>query len=985
MKKIFTILVVCLSFLAVFNAFAGPAYPFPIEVLQPDGSVLTIRLHGDEHFGYTTTEDGYLLQQTQQGGYEYAQIVDNEIISTGILARNNRSDAELALISILNKEKPVFQATIELFRENSNLKRGAPQRLSKNPLFGTKKGIAILVNFTDKSFTYSRQNFDNLLNQTGYSANNATGCAREYFEVSTFNQFSPEFDVYGPYNLSHDMAYYGARNGSNNDSRVGEMIIEACQKALEAGVDFSQYDTDNNGTVDQVFVYYAGNNEAEGGGSNTIWPHRSVVSTSLTFNEKSLRDYACSSEMRGSGGTMCGIGTFCHEFGHILGLPDLYDTSPANSNTIGYWDIMCSGGYNNGGSTPPTYSAWERFYLGYITPRFDEKGGIEVLSAEGEYMLEPLITSNKAYIIAKDDIHNLNGASPNPKEFFIVENHQNIGWDASSKSTYEGTLGHGLLVTRINYVSSAYAANTVNNNNTALGVDIIEADGSYGSFGGDTYPGTNNKVTFVPKYIDGSLYEDGTLLDIREELEDLIFCFRTCGGIRPNVNILPETTEFKTVAGTPSATSRMRIVGSKLENDIKLTFTTANNNYQMKFADSDTWKQTLSIQLKTISDEPLVMDSVIDTLIDVRYNPVQPSYKEVHQNFIQAKSVVGNTPVKRVQLTGKSTRKVSVVPPPVKDFSKLSPYAFQVNWKKVYDAVGYYVTVYSTDGQTTETEDFEEFDNIASSGWNQTFYTTTNVAIPSKPAVLFTSMEDTLYTPYYPEAVTEIKFWIRSEDKSKEGSFFIEGLNGDVWDTVAIVPVTMSLTGVSKTFKSELENKDYRRFRFSVFDISKKGVVFDDFSATYNAKVVLNRSFVESKYKANSFDSLRIINLLPNTDYICKVQATDKDSEDRYENVTDYSDAVDVKTMYGEDVDSRHISTIVRADGSVLVSINDADVKDLDIYIYSLTGQLIRHIPNSDFKDNPGEITVSGLQNNNSYIISLGSKRKSKYAKVVIK
>ena len=142
-----------------------------------------------------------------------------------------------------------------------------------------------------------------------------------------------------------------------------------------AGLDFTQYDTDGDGYVDNVFVYYAGYNEAEGGAANTIWPHRWSVSdagitSGITFDGKKINDYSCTSELKGTSGTnMCGIGTFCHEFGHVLGLPDFYDTSGTQSNTLDEWDIMDYGAYSNSGCTPPAYSAYERFFLGYLTPQ----------------------------------------------------------------------------------------------------------------------------------------------------------------------------------------------------------------------------------------------------------------------------------------------------------------------------------------------------------------------------------------------------------------------------------------------------------------------------------------------------------------------------------------------------------------------------------------------------------------------------------------
>ena len=135
------------------------------------------------------------------------------------------------------------------------------------------------------------------------------------------------------------------------------MVTEAVQLAYNNGVDFRPYDNNNDGYIDNISIVVAGYNEAEGGEERTIWPHYSVISNSSPYNNKYLSGYLMISEYRSSGGKIqAGIGTYCHEFGHALGLPDLYDTEISKNYTVGYWDVMCSGCYNNDGSTPPTYT-----------------------------------------------------------------------------------------------------------------------------------------------------------------------------------------------------------------------------------------------------------------------------------------------------------------------------------------------------------------------------------------------------------------------------------------------------------------------------------------------------------------------------------------------------------------------------------------------------------------------------------------------------
>ena len=206
----------------------------------------------------------------------------------------------------------------------------------------------------------------------------------------------------------------------------------------------------------------------------------------ITFDGKTVADYACFSELKGYTGTdMCGIGTFCHEFGHILGLPDLYATNYSTHNTLGSWDLMDYGPYNNDGRTPPTMSAYERFYLGWLTPT--------ILHEAGNYELVEIQSSNQAYIITSTGEHNLDGANPDPTSFYLLENRQQTSWD-----TY--LPGHGMLVTKVNYSATKWENNTVNNTSRSMGVEIVQADGRSSTDGdsGDTYPNGSLYTSFTP-------------------------------------------------------------------------------------------------------------------------------------------------------------------------------------------------------------------------------------------------------------------------------------------------------------------------------------------------------------------------------------------------------------------------------------------------------------------------------------------------------
>ena len=526
MRKIIYVL---LLYVFAVQMFAAPATPYPIKVVQSDGNTLTIFKRGDEWFHYNTTEDGYPLVVNAKGDYEYAILRNNVLVSTGVVAHQNRGTEERAFINKLDSERISSEAEVAVRKAIKQRLGGTEHQRTPNPLLGKRKGLVILVNFNDVKFTSTtaKADFTALLNERGYSKNGATGSANDYFRASTFEKFDPEFVVYGPYDLPRNMSYYGGNDASGNDKNPRQMVIDACN-AADNDVDFSQFDTDNDGKVDMVFVYYAGFDEAETTNTDAVWSHKwELGGEAITKDGKSIDVYACTSELN-SEGIMCGIGTFCHEFGHVLGLPDYYNTSNSHAFTVGDWDIMTSGNYNNEGRTPPTWLAHERFYLGYLTP--------EILNGQtGDHTLEPIVTTNKAYIITTTGTHNLNGGDPDPKYYYMLENKQRVGWEAEGYSTESGNkLGHGLLVTRVDFDENAWESNTPNNNPQNLRFDVIEADGTPSSYSGDTYPGTSNKTEFIPQTLDKKPYNAVTIKNIAENGKNVTFRY-------DGVTDIPET------------------------------------------------------------------------------------------------------------------------------------------------------------------------------------------------------------------------------------------------------------------------------------------------------------------------------------------------------------------------------------------------------------------------------------------------------------
>lgn len=438
MKKTFLLIA---SLCLVMGAMAVPARRGTLTVKQPDGTTIQIVKHGDEHFHYITDIQGQWLKQDAQGRYVVTDALTDEQI------RQRRM------------QSPKLKTQIRRVQQSAQ---------TAIPLNIADRGLIILVNFQDVSFKSANtlEAMQEMLSGDNYTYGGATGSALRYFQDQSLGKYNPQFDVVGPVTVSQNMSYYGSNDSQGNDRRPENMIIEACNLAdSQFDVDFTQYDNNNDGFVDFVYVIYAGYGEADSEQENTIWPHAWTLDDAgktCTVDNKKINTYACGSELNYDGNRN-GIGTFCHEFSHVCGLPDFYETTYSSLHkTLGDWDILDSGPYNNNGNTPPAYSAYERFFCGWLTP--------EYIHTESQLSLEELQASNKAYIITTSSEPNLVGNDPNPTTFYLVENRQQTGWDKYIP-------GHGMLLTKIAYNYTTWTENTVNDVASSMGVDLIEADG----------------------------------------------------------------------------------------------------------------------------------------------------------------------------------------------------------------------------------------------------------------------------------------------------------------------------------------------------------------------------------------------------------------------------------------------------------------------------------------------------------------------------
>lgn len=481
-KTILTLLTILLS----LTAIAVPARKGIIPLTQPDGTTFNAYFRGDEHVRIKTTADGHAIIQNEDGWWCYARYdADGNRYSSGWH---------------VGEETPqeVVTASRNIPYSKLSQKRRMTMEAPETPIMATKAGetavkhgIVLLAQFKDKKFQYGKADFEELLTQKGYSLNGAIGSAREYFDAQFEGRVEFKFDVSEIITLPGTRADYGANDDSGQDKGAAMMVIDACRIA-DSHIDFSIYDDNSDGEIDNVFIFFAGEDEAEGADEECIWSHAWYIYNGAGYNMsldgKMLNRYACTSELTrmtvgdGVRTTIAGIGTFCHEYSHTFGLPDFYDTDydESGGQAAGLWhwtSLMDGGNQNSRGQIPPYFNAIEREILGLCKPA--------VISRDGMYVLEPIDRGGKAYRI--DTEH--------PDEYFLIECRSGKDWDS-------GIGGSGMLVYHIDKsernsgyseyygsVITAYKrwtnANEVNCRPDRQCADLLEADKRQDGFSAD--------------------------------------------------------------------------------------------------------------------------------------------------------------------------------------------------------------------------------------------------------------------------------------------------------------------------------------------------------------------------------------------------------------------------------------------------------------------------------------------------------------------
>ena len=330
---------------------------------------------GDEHGHFWMTEDGKAY--AQDGNTKtYKQVEKKTIIE--------RAKVRRAKVNAKRVQKRQF---------------GHP-----TTILGQKKAIMLLVNFNDTKFNTAHDNalYQRIANEENFSEGKFKGSMADYFKAQSRGKFELDFDVVGPLTVSQNASYYGENDENDNDMHSGQMVCEAVKLAKEQVSDWTPYDWDGDGEVDQVMIIYAGEGEADGGDENTIWPHEwelryaekaFEIVDGITINTYAVANEGCKEETYYSSKFQInGIGTVCHEFSHCLGLMDMYDVSYSGYYGMGEWSIMDSGSYNGNGFVPSGYTSYDKYCIGWMEP-------IELTAEKTVSGMRALTDADDVYII----------------------------------------------------------------------------------------------------------------------------------------------------------------------------------------------------------------------------------------------------------------------------------------------------------------------------------------------------------------------------------------------------------------------------------------------------------------------------------------------------------------------------------------------------------------------------------------------------------
>ncbi len=805
-RSVFTIAsVLLLGGAGVNTAHAVPAKPGLLS-FDNGGEKIEVYLRGDEHAHYYVSPDGYMLLRGEDGLFRYALPDGDRLRESTVLARpaGKRDVHEEALLSSFDKQAPFEISTRRLKKRNAAkapAKVAEESKLCTFPTKGSPRCLAILVEFQDVKFTLPepKELFGRMLNEEGFSEYGATGSARDFFLASSNGQFSPTFDVYGPVVLPYNMSYYGVNDESGNDARPQEMIPHAVG-LLKDEIDFSNYDSDNDGVVDNIYIFYAGYGEADGGPANSIWPHswniHDDLKMEIVMNGKMINHYATSNELSdGQGANLAGIGVFCHEFSHVLGLPDLYSTLYTSAFTPGEWSLMDHGSYNNKSHTPPYHTGYERYCLGWVEPK--------VLSDPRNVSMFPV-----SRVGAYDDVYMI--PTPRRSEYYILENRQQQGWD-------QYIPGHGMLVWHIDFDPEIWGLNIVNIEKQY--VDIVEADNEQSDYsrGGDAFPGTSNVTEFTDASVPSMKTWSGVslhspLTDIKDIDGVVSFAFKGGENIFDPV-VANEAIAVKAGGFTASWNPVTRSTGYLLSVYRKVT----ENGVEVK-------KYVEGLLKYEVGDVNAFEISGLDPSTTYYYVVCATNgrFYSAESNEVKVTTLAPTLDYKTVNLL---------------PASEITGDSFVANWEKLEDADSYEISLYKLDLGEPFIMEADFSDRLLPEGWSTdaSFDGRASYAVQT-PSLRMTNDGSVLNTSSLNAGIRTLEFWYRASSGTNDASLVVEGLVGPEWQTLHTVSPLVSTSGGATVKLDEIPAGTTKiRIRFNA--PSGGSVSIDDIKVGYGGNV----------------------------------------------------------------------------------------------------------------------------------------------------
>lgn len=811
---------------AALIAHALPAIPTPVIHTQPDGSLIEVRLHGDEYVNYATSVDGSRLLRLDETG----RYVDDGAVEVSAVKHRLAAARRSSPLRVLDSS-------------------------SAFPAHGRQKAVAVLVEFPEttqhpggRRFTYDnpRQLFDDMLNLDGFSFDGASGSVHEYFYDNSAGLLDLTFDVYGPVTLDNDLSFY-CKKTNGSDLNAWQMAVEACRK-LDGEIDFTEYDRDQNGEIDNVYVFYAGEGGATGGNyEDCVWQHAGDVEyisgKQFVFDGVKLNHYACSNEYRIVRGDyevtrmFEGIGTVCHEFSHVLGLPDLYDVLGHGCESPGEWTLMDTGCHLDNSRTPSSISAYERTMLGWIDLR-PIGGKYETVSLRD-------LSCNEACMIP----------TPYENEYFVLENRQNTGWDRFAP-------GHGLLIWHVNYMEDYWKHNQVNTMPGMPGVVTIHADGilSHDTRDGDTFPGASS-VT--------SISDQGypNLRSYSGEPSNVPLTGITEAGGIVTFDVCKEMSTLPLVTGLRFSEVTPR--GFRIDWDELQLHETAYwlNLYTM---DGDKRNYVKGFHNIEVSENHVTVGRIEP---DTEY-------------FATVAAISGNS-------TGSACDPVSTVTGPltfayeipvIENISEITTNSATVDWRPVTGACDYEVSLFTKANGDPDisSADFTGGLETLPRGWSTNCSFT--IAIKgyygeSSPALSMADDFARIQSPVFSGRLRSISFWYRERSASGKSFLAVEALADGVWTSVdsIMLPAKMAEGEIySVGENSPRFPANASAFRLVYHRVDKGTLAIDDIVAGYNDNPV---STPVDGWNASRMSSAsttaRVSGLRPATRYFVSVKAID--------------------------------------------------------------------------------------------------------------